>query len=40
VSLAGRSGVYAVTVSNPAGEKIAVFQGLSRALGGAVMKPD
>ncbi|HWA30357.1 MAG TPA: hydroxyphenylacetyl-CoA thioesterase PaaI [Rhizomicrobium sp.] len=40
VSLAGRSGVYAVTVSNPAGEKIAVFQGLSRSLGGPVLAPD
>jgi acyl-CoA thioesterase len=40
VSLAGRSGVYAVTVSNPKGEKIAVFQGLSRSLGGPVLKSD
>jgi acyl-CoA thioesterase len=38
VSLVGRSGVYAVTVSNSKGEKIAVFQGLSRSLGGAVLK--
>lgn len=37
VSLAGRSGVYAVTVSNPKGEKIAIFQGLSRSLGGPVL---
>lgn len=37
-SLVGRSGVYAVTVSNPRGEKIAVFQGLSRSLGGPVLK--
>jgi len=40
VSLVGRSGVYAVTVSNQKGEKIAVFQGLSRSLGGPVLKPD
>jgi acyl-CoA thioesterase len=40
VSQAGRSGVYAVIVSNPKGEKIAVFQGLSRSLGGPVLKPD
>ena len=39
-SLVGRSGVYAVTVSNPKGEKIAVFQGLSRSLGGPVLKSD
>ena len=39
-SLVGRSGVYAVTVSNPNGEKIAVFQGLSRSLGGPVLKAD
>ena len=38
VSRAGRSGVYAVTVSNPKGEKIAVFQGLSRSLSGSVLK--
>ena len=39
-ALSGRSGVYAVTVSNQNGEKIAVFQGLSRTLGGPVLKPD
>ena len=39
-ALSGRSGVYAVTVSNQNGEKIAVFQGLSRSLGGPVLKPD
>src|ERR1700722_9924460 len=33
-ALSGRSGVYQVTVTNQNGEKIAVFQGLSRALGG------
>ena len=37
VSLVGRSGVYAATVSNQKGEKIAVFQGLSRSMGGAVL---
>jgi acyl-CoA thioesterase len=36
-ALSGRSGVYQVTVTNQTGEKIAVFQGLSRALGGAVI---
>jgi acyl-CoA thioesterase len=36
-ALSGRSGVYQVTVTNQKGEKIAVFQGLSRALGGAVI---
>ncbi|MGN6149703.1 MAG: hydroxyphenylacetyl-CoA thioesterase PaaI [Rhizomicrobium sp.] len=39
-ALTGRSGVYAVTVTNQKGEKIAVFQGLSRSLGGPVLKPD
>lgn len=38
-ALTGRSGVYAVTVTNQKGEKIAVFQGLSRSLGGPVLKP-
>jgi acyl-CoA thioesterase len=37
-ALTGRSGVYAVTVTDQKGEKIAVFQGLSRSLGGAVLK--
>jgi acyl-CoA thioesterase len=36
-ALSGRSGVYQVTVTNQQGEKIAVFQGLSRALGGSVI---
>jgi acyl-CoA thioesterase len=36
-ALAGRSGVYQVTVSNPAGEKIAVFQGLCRSLNEPVL---
>jgi acyl-CoA thioesterase len=39
-ALSGRSGVYAVTVNNQSGEKIAVFQGLSRSLGGPVLKLD
>lgn len=34
---AGRSGVYTVAVMGPTGEKIAVFQGLSRTIGGAVL---
>ena len=37
-ALSGRSGVYLVTVRNREGEKIAVFQGLSRAIGGAVLE--
>lgn len=36
-ALSGRSGVYQVTVANQKGEKIAVFQGLSRSLGGPVI---
>jgi acyl-CoA thioesterase len=36
-ALSGRSGVYQVTVTNQRNEKIAVFQGLSRAIGGAVL---
>lgn len=39
-ALTGRSGVYAVAVTNQKGEKIAVFQGLSRSIGGAVLKGD
>ena len=40
VRLAGRSGVYAVTVRNGKGEIIATFQGLSRAIGGTVLAKD
>ena len=36
-ALSGRSGVYQVIVANQKGEKIAVFQGLSRSLGGVVI---
>ena len=36
-SQANRSGVYGVTVRNDKGEDIAVFQGLSRTTGGAVI---
>jgi acyl-CoA thioesterase len=36
-ALSGRSGVYQVTVANQKGEKIAIFQGLSRSLGGPVI---
>jgi acyl-CoA thioesterase len=36
--LSGRSGVYQVTVSNQQGEKIAVFQGLSRSIGKTVVE--
>ena len=38
-SLVNRSGVYAVTVRNGKGEDIAVFQGLSRSIGGPVLPP-
>jgi acyl-CoA thioesterase len=38
-SQTGRSGVYAVKVRNQNGEIIAVFQGLSRSIGGTVL-PD
>jgi acyl-CoA thioesterase len=37
VSLSGRSGVYAITVRNGNGQDIALFQGLSRSLGGDVI---
>jgi acyl-CoA thioesterase len=36
-AVAGRSGVYSVTVRSAEGENIAVFQGLSRAVGGAML---
>jgi acyl-CoA thioesterase len=36
-AVAGRSGVYSVTVRTAEGENIAVFQGLSRAVGGAML---
>jgi acyl-CoA thioesterase len=36
-ALSGRSGVYCATVTNQTGERIAVFQGLSRASGRAVI---
>jgi acyl-CoA thioesterase len=36
-AVAGRSGAYAVTVRTAAGESIAVFQGLSRVVGGALL---
>lgn len=35
---AGRSGVYSVTVSGEDGRVVAVFQGLSRSIGGAVVE--
>jgi acyl-CoA thioesterase len=37
-ALSGRSGVYQVTVTNQKGEKIALFQGLSRAIGGPILE--
>lgn len=36
-ALSGRSGVYAIEVRNQKREKIAVFQGLSRSIGGKVL---
>jgi acyl-CoA thioesterase len=36
-AVAGRTGVYSVTVRSAEGENIAVFQGLSRAIGGAML---
>lgn len=36
-AVAGRSGVYSVTVRTADGENVAVFQGLSRAVGGAML---
>lgn len=36
-AVAGRSGVYSVNVRTAEGENIAVFQGLSRAVGGAML---
>lgn len=35
-SLAGRSGIYDVTVTDQSGRRIALFRGLSRSVGGAV----
>lgn len=37
MALSGRSGVYQVRVRNQSGDDIAVFQGLSRAVGGEVV---
>jgi len=37
LSVSGRSGVYQVRVRKQAGGEIAVFQGLSRSIGGAVL---
>lgn len=37
ISVAGRSGAYAVTVRNGKGEDIAVFQGFSRSTGASVL---
>ena len=39
-AVVGRSGVYGVTVRTAEGENIAVFQGLSRAIGGALLSGD
>lgn len=36
-AVAGRSGAYIVTVRTAEGENIAVFQGLSRSVGGAML---
>ncbi|HTQ12679.1 MAG TPA: hydroxyphenylacetyl-CoA thioesterase PaaI [Rhizomicrobium sp.] len=40
LALAGRSGVYQVEIRNQRGEKIAIFQGLSRGIGGAILGGD
>lgn len=37
VTVAGRSGVYAVEVQSRDGRVVAIFQGLSRAVGGPVV---
>lgn len=37
MALSGRSGVYQVRVRNQSGDDIALFQGLSRAVGGEVL---
>ena len=39
-SVSGRSGVYQVKVRDRNGTEIAVFQGLSRSIGGTVVDPD
>ena len=39
-ALTGRSGVYHVTIRNQKDEKIAVFQGLSRSIGGPILQED
>ena len=39
-AVTGRSGAYVVTVHTAEGENIAVFQGLSRAVGGALLPGD
>jgi acyl-CoA thioesterase len=36
-SQTGRSGVYAVKVRNQNGEIVAIFQGLSRSIGGSIL---
>ncbi len=38
-SVSGRSGVYHVVVRNGEGRDVAVFQGLSRSAGGAIIGP-
>lgn len=40
VQVAGRSGVYDVTVSRQGGETIAEFRGLSRTVGGGILAAD
>jgi acyl-CoA thioesterase len=37
-ALSGRSGVYQVTVTNQNSETIAIFQGLSRSIGGVILE--
>jgi acyl-CoA thioesterase len=36
VAQAGRSGIYEVRITDPAGETVAIFQGQSREIGGSV----
>jgi acyl-CoA thioesterase len=38
-ALQGRSGVYSVVVAGEDGRTVAIFQGLSRSIGGAVIDP-
>jgi len=39
-SLVGRSGVYGIRVRNQQGKDVAVFQGLSRSVGGEILRDE